>query len=389
VRIGRAPDADVVLADAKASRWHTEICQTATGLTAADLGSRNGTFVDGARIGRDPVRIRVGSVVRSGATVFVVVPDFRLFLQPRDPEGPLRGGPSLAAVRATIARIAPTSLPVLVLGETGTGKELAARMVHDASPRAQRPYLAVNSASIPANLVESELFGHVRGAFSGSDHAREGLFRTANGGTIFLDELGELPLELQARLLRVLDSGEVRPVGSDKSSKVDVRLVTATHRAIDRLVEQGRFRSDLYHRIAAATVSIPPLRDRREDIPGLARLFLGTASTGLTVLAVEKLCTWRWPGNVRELRNVVQVSEAAAHARESSEIDVRDLPELGGEPAAAGRNEPQTSDEAEALRKAAAEHRGNVSRIARALNLPRSSVYDALKRFGLDLSRYR
>ncbi|HEY3802072.1 MAG TPA: sigma-54 dependent transcriptional regulator [Kofleriaceae bacterium] len=221
-------------------------------------------------------------------------------------------GAAMQKLRATIRTIGPTRTTVLVLGETGTGKELVARAIHAASPRAERRFVAINCAAIPAPLLESELFGHVRGAFTDAVRDKRGLFEEADGGTLFLDEVGELPMALQAKLLRVLQDSEVRRVGETEAIKVDVRLVAATLRDLAAEVAAGRFREDLYYRIAVVPIAIPPLRERAEDIPQLARYFAERHTdrhrrqVALADDAIDSLARQAWPGNVRDLENAIE-----------------------------------------------------------------------------------
>ncbi|MDN3640862.1 sigma-54 dependent transcriptional regulator [Simiduia curdlanivorans] len=219
----------------------------------------------------------------------------------------------MKALYSKIHRVAPTGATVLVHGETGTGKELVAKAIHAESPRADKPLISVNCAAIPETLIESELFGHEKGAFTGAASQREGLVAAADGGTLFLDEIGELPLEAQARLLRVLQEGEVRPIGSVESRKVDVRLVAATHRDLRKLAQEGKFREDLFYRINVVQVTLPPLRERGRDILLLAEHMLkrycvtfGKPLLTLSPEAIQAITTYIWPGNVREMENAIQ-----------------------------------------------------------------------------------
>jgi len=221
--------------------------------------------------------------------------------------------PALLEIFKTVGRVARRDVTVLITGESGTGKELVARAIHAASPRAERPLVAVNTAAIPRELLESELFGHERGAFTGAVESREGRFREAAGGTLFLDEIGDMPEDLQAKLLRVLQDGEVTPVGGGRPQKIDVRVVAATHRDLDAAVAEGRFREDLLYRLRVVPMHIPPLRERREDIPVLAYHFVERYAADLTAgpcflsdTAVDTLETHDWPGNVRELENCIK-----------------------------------------------------------------------------------
>ncbi len=220
---------------------------------------------------------------------------------------------AMCAVREQIARVAPTGATVLILGETGTGKELVARAIHNGSRRAGKPFVAVNCAALSETLLESELFGHERGAFTGADRARQGLFEAAHRGTLFLDEAGEMPLALQTKLLRVLMDGQVLRVGAAAPRAVDVRIIAATHRDLPQRIQDGRFREDLYYRLAVIPLKIPPLRERRDDIPLLVEHFLRQVATTMGIsprdispCAMEKLVRYRFPGNVRELRNLIE-----------------------------------------------------------------------------------
>ena len=225
----------------------------------------------------------------------------------------LGSSPAILAVRETIARVAPTSATVLIAGETGTGKELVARAIHESSPRAQKPFIPVNCAAFTETLLESELFGHEKGAFTGADRLRQGLFEAAHEGTLFLDEAGEMSPATQAKLLRVLTDGKVLRVGSTKPRDVDVRVLVATHQDLEERVRRGTFRQDLYYRLAVVPISLPPLRQRREDIPGLCELFCREISRELkmpmrrvSARALEKLKKYDFPGNIRELRNLIE-----------------------------------------------------------------------------------
>ena len=234
----------------------------------------------------------------------------------------------MRAVFDLIARVAPSDVPVLVLGETGTGKELVARAIHEHSRRRAKPFLAENCAAVPENLLESELFGHKRGSFTGAVADRPGHFGAADGGTVFLDEIGDMPLAMQAKLLRVLQEGEVRPVGSNKTIHVDVRIVAATNKDLATMCRKATFREDLYYRLNVITIALPPLRDRSGDVAHLVAAFLRSSAQelgrDLTIApdALAALERWRWPGNVRELENVVR--RAAVFCRGT--IGLADLP---------------------------------------------------------------
>ena len=240
--------------------------------------------------------------------------------------GMVGDSPPMHAVFELLERVAPSSVAVLVRGETGTGKELVARALHDASPRCKRTFMAENCAAVPANLLESELFGHKKGSFTHAVNDRDGHFVVADGGTLFLDEIGDMPLEMQAKLLRVLEAGEVRPVGSNVTRKVDVRIVAATHRDLAAMVKERTFREDLFYRLNVVRIELPPLREREGDVAHLVRFFLGRFSEGgppreISAEALAALEAHPWPGNVRQLENELR----RAHALSRGRIERTDL----------------------------------------------------------------
>jgi transcriptional regulator with PAS, ATPase and Fis domain len=282
-------------------------------VTLLDRGSTNGTFIDGRRV-RDidlspATRIRVGS-----STVLVDIGGApqALTLSDRATFGEVVGASvEMRRVFAVLERVAPSTATVLILGETGTGKEIVARAIHDASPRRDEPFVTLDCGAIPESLIESELFGHVRGAFTGASSDRRGVFEEAHGGTLFIDEIGELPIQMQPKLLRALEARKVRRVGANNHVPVDVRVIAATNRSLYQNVNQGTFRDDLYYRLAVVEVELPPLRTRTEDIPLLAAHFLERLSGTPTEPSPEMLSALvgrPWPGNVRELRNVIERS---------------------------------------------------------------------------------
>jgi DNA-binding NtrC family response regulator len=308
--VGTAVGSAARLHDPTVSRVHCELHLRREGVRVTDCGSTNGTFIDGVRV-RD-ADIGPGSLLRVGATVMrIEIGDdaIEVPLSARDRLGAMLGASvEMRRLYAIIERVAPTDATVLVQGETGSGKELVAREVHVASRRASGPFVAVDCGGIAQNVIESELFGHVRGAFSGAVADRLGLFEEASGGTLFLDEIGELPVPLQGKLLRVLETRDVRRVGGNKVRQVDVRVIAATNRPLAIAVNEGAFREELYHRLAVVEMRVPPLRSRREDIPMLAQHFyeaFGGAS-GVPSDLLSAMLTRAWPGNVRELKNFVQ-----------------------------------------------------------------------------------
>jgi DNA-binding NtrC family response regulator len=383
VRIGHSDEADLVLLDTKASRLHAELEPAAGGILVTE-GSRNGVSVDGCRIEGPKTFAPIGAVLRIGNTLLEVVADVMGFAHEAGcGDDLLLGGPALAPVRRRIAQAGPTDLAVLVEGESGTGKELVARAVHRASGR-RGQLVGVNCAALPGELIEAELFGHARGAFSSADAARRGLVRSADGGTLFLDEIGEMGAGTQAKLLRVLEDKQVRPVGEDHATAVDVRVVAATNRDLEARIAEGAFREDLFHRLATVRLRLPPLRARREDVPLLVQHFLAPDAPRPSVEAMELLMLWRWPGNVRELCNAVV--SAANEAGGAPFFGAEHLP-------AALREGPGEPDADAALRRrlseALARADGNVTEAARALGVRRAGIYEQLKRLGIDPDAFR
>jgi len=310
VVVGKDPTCDAPVEDSFVSARHLRIEPGAGGWNLVDLGSTNGTFIAGARVAR--AELPLGVPVQLGDAEIVLEP--REAPEPARPatfEGMLSRDPAMRQVFDLVDRVGASEAAVTILGETGTGKELVARALHTRSQRKEGPFIPVNCSAIAESLIESELFGHEKGAFSGADRLRKGAFEEADRGTIFLDEIGELPLDLQPKLLRVLELGEVKRVGSSRPITVNVRIVAATHRDLRAAVRAGRFREDLYYRLCVVPITVPPLRRRRGDVRPLAEAFLERASPrGLSLRwapdALEKLEGYDWPGNVRQLRNVVQ-----------------------------------------------------------------------------------
>jgi len=310
MRIGHGPDCDLVLSDGAVSAVHCQVALEPEGWILTDLGSTNGTWVGGVRVER--VVLAPGAAVSLGRTVLRVV-------RPGEGTAGLGGAETLvgaseemAALRETLGRYAVNPYAVLVRGETGSGKELVARALHACSLVARGPFVAINCAVLKADLAESELFGHERGAFTGADRRRRGVFEEAHTGTLFLDEIAELSLPAQASLLRVLETGVLRRVGGEQDISVRVRVVSATCRDLAALVSQGRFREDLYYRLAQFELTVPPLRARRSDLPALAQALLHRIAdeTGRTRVlddaALQRLLGHTWPGNVRELLSVLR-----------------------------------------------------------------------------------
>ena len=315
ITIGRMPTCDIVIDDESVSRQHAVIHNTPPNLLIEDLGSRNRTKILGRALGRgDSAVLAVGTVVEIGyASMFVQVgrpAAAPASAAPSTKAAPVVRDPTMQRLYALLDIIAPSPLNVLILGETGTGKEVFAEAIHRGSTRANAPFLKINCAALSGSILESELFGHERGAFTGAIAQKSGLFEAADGGTVFLDEIGELPLETQAKLLRVVEYGEVIRLGSVTPKRVNVRYVAATNRDLNQGIVEQRFRSDLFFRLNGFSVTLPPLRKRKKDIEPLAHHFLARAAQGrqYTLLpdALAALDAYPWPGNIRELKNVLE-----------------------------------------------------------------------------------
>ncbi|MCA9537979.1 MAG: sigma 54-interacting transcriptional regulator [Myxococcales bacterium] len=421
VTLGSMDDNDVVIDDDTVSRYHCRLYQEENAYVLLDLGSTNGTFVNNVRI--KEAYLAPGCTVELGNT--------RINFQSFDEEVHIRPSPEerfgeiiganvqMRKIFGILEKIAPSDTTVVIEGETGTGKEVVANTIHRQSYRAEKPFVVFDCSAVPANLIESELFGHEKGSFTGAIMARPGLFEMAHGGTIFLDELGELSLDLQPKLLRVLETREVRRVGGARPMKVDVRIIAATNRRLEEEVRQGRFREDLYYRLSVVRLFLPPLRERREDVPLLVRHFLRSGRfnreadgkklrvTGLSRPVLEALTTYDWPGNVRELLNVI---ERAVSFAEGDTIELGDLPPHLVESShmqrlATARARPQPEADAEAddpgnfkdakekwiavferdyIRSLLERNEGNISHAAREADIDRKYFRKLMKKYGID-----
>jgi transcriptional regulator with PAS, ATPase and Fis domain len=318
-------------------------------------------------------------------------------LKAKEELGIVGSSPALLRAIGTVARAARSDTSMVITGETGAGKELFARLAHRLSRRKDGPFVALNCAAIPEPLLEAELFGHERGAFTGAERSRTGLFVEAEHGTLFLDEVGEMSPGMQAKLLRVLEDGQVRPVGGTRARKVDVRVITATHRDLSAMVESRQFREDLFYRLAALTVRLPALRERAEDIPAIARALLhrdpATRRHKLDVSALAALAEHSWPGNVRELANVMRVAAAMADERTIGRAELSIA--IGGdtrrgahgaspleETTLAALRDRHRAEVRELVGRAIAAHDGNKLQAARALGISRQGLYRVLEEIG-------
>jgi DNA-binding NtrC family response regulator len=414
VIVGRNPACQLVVEDAKVSAVHVEFVATEEGVRVRDLGSRNGTYVGDVRFGE--VVLANACSLRVGGTTVQFEPAGleKVAVSSIPAFGPLVGqSEAMRHIFERLGKIAPTDLTLLIGGETGCGKELAAKAVHDHSKRADKPFVVVDCGSIPPTLAEATLFGHERGAFTGAIDRHISPFHEAEGGTIFLDELGELPLDVQPKLLRALSERRVKSVGGSTYKPFDVRVIAATRRDLVRQVNQGAFRSDLYFRVAQVKVELPPMRSRIEDVPILVRSMLkdlsGEASYDrVSTTQLERLMRYDWPGNVRELRNAVQVAYAlhdggeldiASHLGALAEGGVPSEIGLGGSAslAAAFVGSPFQDAKRDVLAQfakdyfthLAEESRGNVSEMARRAGMERAHVRTYLKRHKIEVKQFR
>ena len=401
VRVGKAPENDLVLSEESVSRQHCEISRVPGGVRVRDLGSTNGTYVEHARI--TDATTPVGSVVRVGNAVELALrPDLALLDIEPFPEKQWEGviGSSLAMRRIfrVLDSVARTEATVLLQGETGTGKEVLARAIVRRSLRPE-PFVVVDCGSVTHTLIQSELFGHERGAFTGAIAQRKGAFESAHGGTLFLDEIGELPLDVQPMLLRVLEAREFRRVGGNQTLEADVRVIAATSRDLEREVSAGKFREDLYFRLAVVPVQIPPLRARREDIPTLVEHILARTRGAEGLAPSERTMEWLlqhdWPGNVRELRNLLERAAYMSAAAGSRELLLPALPTGPGNAAddffrfslGESYREARARVEEEFERRYVtwllARHGGNLSAAARAVQMDRKHLHVLARKHGL------
>ncbi len=397
VVIGAAPPSDVILTDRAVSSRHCSVRPTGDGFEVVDLGSRNGTMFDGATIAK--ATLPVGGSIRVGSSLLQLMPAEELVEIPPSKSASFGGlvGESVAMrqIYALLERASASHAPVLLIGESGTGKEVCARAVHDHSPRRDGPFVVFDCGAASENLIESDLFGHMRGAFTGADRDRAGAFALADGGTLFLDEIGDLPLRLQPKLLRMLEGGEVMPLGGKKPIKYDVRVVAATHHDLRQEVARGGFRGDVYYRLAVVEVHLPPLRERLEDVPRLVKLFLerdGQPRDDLSSKNLDRMSAYGWPGNVRELRNVV----ARAVALSPPGTPFAQMPVILG--AAVVKQAPNTRAdrpfheakaelverfEREYLQDLLASYGDNLSQAARVAGVERKHLYRLLEKLGI------
>ncbi|MGE5173765.1 MAG: sigma 54-interacting transcriptional regulator [Betaproteobacteria bacterium] len=392
VTIGTLPENSLVLTDPTISRRHASVEETSSGYVLRDQGSTNGTFLDGVRVREG--YLTPGSLIRLGQTEMTFSPleeRIEILRSSSDNFGDLIGASApMREVFGILERVSPTDITMLIHGETGTGKELAARAIHSHSRRASGPFIVFDCGAVAPNLIESELFGHEKGAFTDAVKSRQGAFELADNGTLFLDEVGELTPSLQPKLLRALDQHEVKRVGAEQSSEVNVRVVAATNRELEKEVKAGRFREDLFYRLSAVSVFLPPLRKRKEDIELIAKHLLTGISAGvdkklrgLSSEAAAALAAYSWPGNVRELRNVL---ERAAALSDGKQIEAKDLFLSQGKKTTTLEGlSGKTLEEIEkaAIHATLKSVSGNKTEAAKILGIAYSTLYEKIKKYGI------
>ena len=408
VRVGAGPGNDLIIDDPTVSAVHLEVTATPRGFRVRDLESTNGTRVNGVRI--TEAILEDGQTLTAGEVQMTFRVGTESIRQPMSEKEELHGAvgqsPAMRAIFSRVERAAKTDATVLIQGDTGTGKEVIAWSIYEASKRKDKPFIVVDCGAIAPNLIESELFGHEKGSFTGATGKRTGAFERASGGTVFLDELGELSVDLQPKLLRVLERREIQRVGGEKTIPVDVRILAATNRDLRSMVARGDFREDLYYRLAVVTLELPPLRERRDDIPLLVHKFLadiGSAAEELPEGAMQRFVDHDWPGNCRELRNAVERAVVLGETRFLSGAD------LSGEgppqdPSASGEGVAEAGTftidldvpykqqkanvvagfEERYVRALLREFKGNVSAAARKAGIDRMSLHKILARYELD-----
>jgi DNA-binding NtrC family response regulator len=410
--VGSDPTCGLVIDDPHVSRRHAEISRGERGVVLRDLGSRNGTFIgrlaikeailaSGAeiRVGTSTLRFEMGGQEgRLARLAHTPLRDDEVTAAPTRFGAAIGNAPAMRRLFALLARLAPTDLTITLIGETGTGKDVLGRAIHQASARAAEPFVVFDCGAVAPSLIESELFGHEKGSFTGAVATRIGAFERAHRGTLFLDEIGELSLELQPKLLRVLEQRCVRRVGGADDLPVDVRIVAATNRDLEDQVRKRAFREDLFFRLLTAMVHVPPLRERREDLGALGAAFLAEAGKPMSLApeTLELLASYEWPGNVRELRNVVAGGAAMVDGDslrpehlvffrpQRRRAKSRANPVAGSAPSPVSLS-GQTLEQLEkaAISEALQRFEGNRTRAAKALGIAPSTLYEKIRRYGL------
>jgi DNA-binding NtrC family response regulator len=409
-KLGKKEDNDLVLDEKTVSRNHVEIVQTEDSYLLKDLGSTNGTYINDIRV--KEAYLSPGDIIRMGTVrVEFTAFDEKVQIEPstKTEFGPLLGrSRRMRQIFSLLEKISPTNATVLIEGETGTGKDLVARAIHQNSPRKNKPFVVFDCSAVAQNLIESELFGHVKGSFTGAVGTRKGAFEEANGGTIFLDEIGELAIDLQPKLLRALEQREIKKVGSNESVPIDVRVVCATNRNLKKEVSENRFRQDLYYRLSVVKINLPPLRERPDDIPFLIEKLLASGRfnvdtegklkvTRVEDDALKMLARYQWPGNVREMVNILErivpmvdghvitgkdvsfIFEEMEREEEATERMSVDM----GLPFKEAKQKIVESFEKDYLAALLRRNNYNISKTAREAGIDRKHIRNLLKKYGI------
>jgi DNA-binding NtrC family response regulator len=385
--IGSSTDNQLVVTEDFVSSYHCRISCREGRWMLIDLASTNGTQINGLKAKETELPSRAHIQLGGTAKIEFATQSNLKPAKAKHSYGMKGADPKMLKVFELIEKFAPADAPVLITGRSGSGKELVARALHDASVRKKKPYLAINCGALAASIIEGELFGHVKGAFTGADSEKMGAFEATRDGTLFLDEIGEMPLDLQPKLLRVLESSTVRRVGGNREIKINTRIVAATHRNLKELVQDGGFREDLFHRLFVLNIAIPPLAERAEDILMLANTFLTQQAPdrdlSLSANAIDRLLHYTWPGNIRELKNMML---RAVLLTQGPIIEVEDL-EFSDTTffsrTASQRVRAVDSEERDEIMRLLKENSGNRSAVARILDVSKSTFHDKLRRLGI------
>ncbi|MGE3974910.1 MAG: sigma 54-interacting transcriptional regulator [Bdellovibrionales bacterium] len=383
--LGREPGNLITLADPYVSGRHLRIEKREGQFLLKDLRSRNGTYLNGSRIAE--AILTPGDRIQIGEREYI----FQDKLQTIENHPLLKSkSPPWQNQLLQLPSFARTHLPVLLLGPSGTGKEILARLIHEQSPRNRKPFVSVNCSALSESLVESELFGHTKGSFTGATHNRSGAFEAARGGTLFLDEIGDLPMSLQPKLLRALENKEIRPVGSDKTISTDVRIIAATHQNLHEKIKLGQFRSDLFFRLHVIKLAIPSLKQRMEDFEDLLYAFAREMRVAFAFSTIETLKSHSWPGNIRELKNMVARASALFPGVRIQEEHLTQLidavtPYMEHQPQLDSRMPIIKELEKEMIKQRLIANNGNQRQTAADLNMPKSTLHDRIKSYGIHI----
>jgi len=387
--LGRSPECHLSLADPFTSHRHARIEKRLNGYYICDLQSRNSTMVNGVQVTQ--AKLNPGDRIQIGQREFLFVDQSNIS---PDDKSLKSKNPPWSQQLLSLPSYASTELPVLLLGASGTGKEVLAQLIHRHSGRQHKPFVSVNCSALNESLVESELFGHTKGSFTGASHDRKGAFEAARGGTLFLDEVGDLPLTLQPKLLRALENKEIRPVGSDKIISTDVRIIAATHKTLIQKVHTGQFRTDLFYRLHVIKIEIPNLAERPEDFEDLIYSFGKEMRVAFSLGAIHKLKQYKWPGNIRELKNAVARASALfpntriqpEHVDRLIDAFEFDFPIVSPASNKIAESFSKIKElEKEMILERLKANRGNQRQTATELQMPKSTLHDRIKSYGINV----